>query len=118
MQLTLCCKTVSFASTTLLPLRKCAKEYADKDMHVLQATTNQAYNEASESVPAQLVTLVKSGFALNSQNEVSQVGKFRGMLSALLHPEAKKRMTSMEMLQLQWLQDAAAVPFPDCPLHV
>jgi len=51
-----------------------------------------------------------------SRHRAKQISKAWDILSGLTHPEAESRMTAKQMRQLKWLQAAAAVPLPPCPV--
>ena len=70
----------------------------------------------SQSGPAQLDAVKKAAAGLS--NKVKRHSQdFCKLLEALLHPDVKMRMTAAQMCRLRWLQEAAQVPLPKCPIQ-
>ncbi len=83
----------------------------------MQAKSN-VYNAASETWPHQVMALPRAAAGLTTAEEIAQMEHVDKLLSAMLHPEVKQRMTAEEMEGLQWLQEAAAVPLMECPVTI
>ena len=66
--------------------------------------------------PAQLDAVRKAAAGLS--NKVQRHSQdFCNLLEGLLQPDAELRMTAAQMHQLRWLQEAAQVPLPKCPIQ-
>ena len=71
----------------------------------------------SQTGPAQLDAVKKAAAGLSNKVQRHRQD-FCKLLEALLHPDAEMRMTAAQMNQLHWLQEAAQVPLPKCPIQM
>jgi len=79
---------------------------------------SKANNASSLDRPHQSLVLHRALQGVQFASKSAQISCTQRLLSAMLHPEAEKRMTAEQMHELAWLQEAAAVPLSECPIRI
>lgn len=80
----------------------------------MQEQSNGFNNKDSNTPPLQMLFVGMLGCAIGSPRTMN----VKQLLSALVHPHTMSRSTAEQVQQLEWLQDAAAVPLGPCPSAV
>lgn len=69
-------------------------------------------------LPHQMWVLHRALKGVQFAGRGAQLSGTQNLLSAMLHAEAEMRMTAEQMHELEWLQEAAAVPLSECPIRI
>ncbi|KAL0023582.1 hypothetical protein WJX77_004121 [Trebouxia sp. C0004] len=83
-----------------------------------QLWAKKTYNAGSLERSHQYFVPFRATMGLQFADKAAEIHNAGELLSAMLHPEADKRMTAEQMHELKWLQDAAAVPLSECPIRM
>lgn len=79
---------------------------------------NMTGDAGSLGRPHQLWVLQRALQGVQFAGKDAQMDNAEDLLSAMLRPEADKRMIAEQMHELKWLQDAAAVQLSECPVRI
>ncbi|KAA6427173.1 MAG: hypothetical protein FRX49_02930 [Trebouxia sp. A1-2] len=83
-----------------------------------QLWASKANNAGGLDFPHQFWVLHRAAQGVQFAGKGAQVLGVKKLLAAMLHPAAEKRMTAEQMHELEWLQEAAAVPLSECPISI